>query len=132
MVWIEQLGRDIILMEASPPDGKVLGPVAYLQDPLDTVRDSSADTDAPEGLYAPANGFGLIWRGDMTGSPGYREVLGWGLGPAFEYDALLQCDDALPSGGRSWQTCYLQDPDGEVIVFDPLGRWYLWAEWNEG
>lgn len=23
-----------------------------------------------------------------------------------------------------WQTCYLQAPDGRVIVLPPLGSWY--------
>jgi hypothetical protein len=72
--------------------------------------------------------FGLVWRGDVSNSPGYRETLGWALAPEFGYEAIFQCDDALPSGGRSWQTCYLKGPDDEIIVFHPLGGWYLLSE----
>lgn len=38
------------------------------------------------------------------------------------------CDNAQPSGGRSWQTCYLQGPDGQVIVLHPLGGWHYLGE----
>jgi plastocyanin len=129
MIWIEQLGRYVILVEAPLHDDGTQAQVAYVQDPLETVRDTSVDITAPNGFHAPTSGFGLVWRGDVTGSPGYRETLGWALAPEFGYDTILQCDDALPSGGRSWQTCYLQGPDGEIIVLDPLDRWYLWNVW---
>jgi hypothetical protein len=132
MIWIEQLGRYVILEEEPLHDGDVRKRVTFVQDPLDVARDTSTDVAAPDGFYAPTSGLGLVWRGDVAGLPGYRETLGWALAPEFGYGATLQCDDALPSGGRSWQTCYLQGPDGETIVLDPLGRWYLWDGWKEG
>ena len=70
----------------------------------------------------------MRWRGDAAGSPGYRKSLGWALAPEFGYETIWQCDDAPPSGGRSWQTCMLRGPEGEVIVLDPLHRWTLWDE----
>jgi hypothetical protein len=126
MIWIEQPGRYIILEEELLNDDGVRKRVTFVQDPLDIVRDSSADVVAPDGLYAPRSGFGLVWRGNVVDSPGYHETLGWALAPEFGYEAIFQCDGALPSGGRSWQTCHLRSPDGEVIVLDPLGRWHLW------
>ena len=128
MVWLQEPGRYVILEE--PPTGEedTQGRVSYVSDPLDIVADTSADVAAPEGLYAPVSGFGLLWRGDVRDVPGYREELGWALAPEFGYDATLQCDDALPSGGRSWQTCYLEGPEGEAYVLDPLDRWYVWAQ----
>jgi hypothetical protein len=131
MIWIEQLGRYIILEQDPGHDDDVRGRVTYVRDPLDIIGDTSADVTAPDGLYAPTSGFGLVWRGDVAGSPGYRETLGWALAPEFGYHTLFQCDDALPSGGRSWQTCTLQGADGEIIVLDPLDRWYLWDGWEE-
>ena len=74
------------------------------------------------------SGFGLVWRGDVAQSPGFHQQLGWALAPEFGYDAILQCDDAVPSGGRSWQTCYLKGPGGEVIMLHPLGGWQLWSQ----
>jgi hypothetical protein len=128
MIWLEQLGRYVILDEALLYEQDVRKRVSFVHDPLEIVRDTSAEIDPPEGLYAPESGFGLVWRGDVSDSPGYRESLGWALAPEFGYEAVFQCDDALPSGGRSWRTCYLQGPDDEVIVFHPLGGWYLWGE----
>ncbi|NIO68455.1 MAG: hypothetical protein GTN71_05260 [Anaerolineae bacterium] len=128
MIWLEQLGRYIILDETLLQEQDVRKQVHYVHDPLEIIRDTSTEIHPPEGFYAPESGFGLVWRGDVSNSPGYRESLGWALAPEFGYEAIFQCDDALPSGGRSWQTCYLKGPDDEVIVFHPLGGWYLLSE----
>jgi len=128
MIWLEQPGRYIILSKAGVDGPGEKTQFYYVNDPLEIIRDTSADIDPPEDLYAPVSGFGLVWRGDVSHSPGYRETLGWALAPEFGCEAILQCDDALPSGGRSWQTCYLKGPDEEIIVLHPLGRWYLLDE----
>ncbi len=125
MIWLQRPGRYYILDDSTPYGGDLQRGLHIISDPLEILRDSSADTHPPDGLYAPVSGFGLVWRGDVTGSAGIRELLGWARAPEFGYDAILQCDDAPPSGGRSWQTCYLLGPAGEVIVFHPLGGWYL-------
>jgi hypothetical protein len=126
MIWIEQLGRYIILDQVSLGTQDARRPVYYVNDPLDIVRDTSAEIAPPVRLYAAEGRFGLVWRGDVSNSPGYRETLGWALAPEFGYEAIWQCDNGLPSG--SWQTCYLQGPDTEVIVFHLLGGWYLLGE----
>jgi len=128
MIWMEEPGRYFILMDRPSFEGDERKQVDVISDPLEITRDTSADVDPPQGLYAAQSGFGLVWRGDVEGSPGYRQHLGWAVAPEFAYEAVLQCDDARPSGGRSWQTCYLQGPDGEVIVLHPLGGWYLLQE----
>jgi hypothetical protein len=127
MIWLEEPGRYYILEGAPLFEGAERRRVEIIDDPLEMVRDTSSEVQAPPGLYAPVSGFGLVWRGDVAGSPGYRERLGWALEPEFGYEAVLQCDDALPSGGRSWQTCYLQGPDGDIFALHPLGGWYLLA-----
>jgi hypothetical protein len=128
MVWLEQPGRYYILDEALVHEEDGRKQVNTIDDPLDVVRDTSSEVSPPEGMYAPVSGFGLVWRGDVRDTPGYRQALGWALAPEFGYDATWQCDDALPSGGRSWQTCYLKGPEGEVIVLHPLGGWHLLGE----
>jgi hypothetical protein len=127
MIWLEEPGRYYILESASLFEGAERSRVEIIADPLKIVRDTWSEVQAPPGLHAPVSGFGLVWRGDVENSPGYRERLGWALAPEFGYEAILQCDDALPSGGRSWQTCYLQGPDGDIYVLHPLGGWYLLA-----
>jgi hypothetical protein len=127
IIWIEQLGRYIILDQVSIYTEDTRRLVYYVDDPLHIVRDTSAEVITPPvRLHAPEGEFGLIWRGDISNSPAYREVLGWALAPEFGYEAVWQCDNGLPSGNL--QTCYLQGPDNGIIVFDPLGGWYLLGE----
>ena len=127
MIWIEQPGRYIILDQVSSGTHDGRRPVYYVNEPLDIVRDTSAEaTTPPLRLSAPESEFGFIWRGDISNSPDYREVLGWALAPEFAYKAIWQCDDGLPSG--SGRTCYLQGPDAEVIRFHRFGGWNLLGE----
>jgi len=127
MIWLEDLGRYYILQDTPLYEDAERNRLDIILDPLDITGDTSSEIQPPPSLYAPVSGFGLVWRGDVAQSPGFREQLGWALAPEFGYDAILQCDDAAPSGGRSWQTCYLKGPGGEVIVLHPLGGWQLWS-----
>ncbi len=128
MIWLENPGRYYVLQDVPLYEDAERNELDIINDPLEIVRDTSSEIQPPPGLYAPVSGFGLVWRGDVAQSPGFREQLGWALAPEFGYDAILQCDDARPSGGRSWQTCYLKGPEGEVVVLHPLGGWELRAE----
>lgn len=125
MIWLQNLGRYIILDEVQAVPGGERKQVYYVHDPLELTGDSSGDVTPPEGMFAPSSGFGFVWRGDASNSPGFRDILGWAIAPESGYDAVFQCDNAPPSGGRSWQTCYLRGPGGELIVFHPLGGWNL-------
>ena len=127
MIWTEELGRYLILEDALLVEGEARKRLSTIYDPLEIVQDTSGQVEPPGGLLAPVSGFGLVWRGDVSGSPGYQESIGWALAPEFGYQAIFQCDDARPSGGRSWVTCHLLGPDGEIIVLHPLGGWYLWG-----
>ena len=128
MIWLEEPGRYYVLQNAPLYEDAERDKLDLINDPLEITGDTSSEFQAPEGLHAPVSGFGLIWRGDISQSPGFHEQLGWGLAPEFGYDAILQCDNAAPSGGRSWQTCYLKGPDGAVIMLHPLGGWQRWSE----
>jgi len=128
MIWIEQLGRYVILVETPMYEGDIRKQVYYVQDPLEITQDTSAEIEPPEGFYAPESGFGLVWRGDVSNSPGYRDSLSWALAPEFGYEAIYQCDLGQVAGGRFWQRCYLTTPDNEVVFFHPLGGWYLLSE----
>jgi hypothetical protein len=128
MIWLEMPGRYYVLQDAPLYEDADRNRLDIISDPLDIVRDTSSEVQPPSGLYVPVSGFGLVWRGDVAQSPGFREEVGWALAPEFGYEAILQCDDARPSGGRSWQTCYLTGPEGEVMVLHPLGGWQLWSQ----
>lgn len=129
MIWVEQQpGRYYILEQAQVVAGDARKRLGVIYDPLEITGDTAAEIDPPEGLFAPESGFGLVWRGDVAQSEGYRDRLGWALEPEFGYETVFQCDNAQPSGGRSWQTCYLQGPDGRVIVLHPLGGWHYLGE----
>ncbi len=99
MIWMEQLGRYFILEETLLYEEDVRKSVHYVYDPLEIIRDTSAEVNPLEGLYAPEGGFGFVWRGDASDAPGYRESLGWALAPQFEYEAIFQCDDATRQVG---------------------------------
>jgi hypothetical protein len=128
MIWIEQLGRYVILSETPLYEGETRKRVDNVYDPLEITHDTSIEVHPPPGLYAPESGFGLVWRGDVGNSPGYRELFGWALAPEFGYEALYQCNEGYPSGGIFWQLCFLKGPDDEIIFFHPLGGWYLLSE----
>lgn len=128
MIWIEQLGRYFILEEALLYKEDVRKGAYYVNDPLEIIRDTLAEVRPPEGLHAPQSGFGLVWRGDVSNSPGYRESLGWALAPEFGYQAIYQCDPGQVTGGRFWQRCYLTTPGNELVFLHPLGGWYALDE----
>lgn len=128
MIWLEELGRYYVLHDTPLDEDADRNKLDIILDPLEITGDTSSAFQPPQDLYAPVSGFGLVWRGDVAQSPGFHEQFGWALAPEFGYDAILQCDNAPPSGGRSWQTCYLKGPDGEVLMLHPLGGWQLWLQ----
>jgi hypothetical protein len=124
MIWMEQPGEYVILKQ-NFEYSELQKQLDRIKDPLEIIRNTSADIPAPpQGLYAPESGFGLVWRGDVNGSPGYRQALGWALEPEFGYEAVYQCDPGYVSSGMFWQFCYLERPDGEVVFFHPYGGWW--------
>jgi hypothetical protein len=128
MIWLDTPGRYYVFVEEPLYAGEERKHLDQINDPLNITNDASQGLEPPQDLYAPVSGFGLVWRGDIKQSSGYRKILGWALEPEFGYQAILQCDDALPSGGQNWQTCYLRGPGGDVFVLHPLGGWYTLAE----
>ncbi len=127
MIWLKESGHYFILENQHVAPGDIRHPLNTVVDPLDITRNPEGSVMPPTGLFAPTSGFGLIWRGDVTQSTGFRDQLGWALQPESSYEAVYQCDDATPSGGRVWQTCYLTMPDGQIIAMLSTGAWF----WHE-
>ncbi len=119
MVWLDDPGRYIAFIGQpldQAPKGQRFSTVVT-DDPLQIVADTSGDYDPPSGLYAPASGFGYVWRGDTAGMDPMLAYLGWATAPETGVTADFQCDDAVPTSGGAInpQSCYLQLPGGEVI-----------------
>jgi hypothetical protein len=127
LIWLKEPGRYFILENQNVAPGDIRRPLSTVADPLEVTGNTADSVKPPAGLFAPTNGFGLIWRGDVEQSLGFRDQLGWALQPEFGYEAKYQCDDATPSGGRVWQTCYLTLPDGQIIALLSTGAWF-WRE----
>jgi hypothetical protein len=124
LIWLKEPGRYFILENQNVAPGDIRRPLSTVADPLEVTGNTADSVKPPAGLFAPTNGFGLIWRGDVEQSLGFRDQLGWALQPEFGYEAKYQCDDATPSGGRVWQTCYLTLPDGQIIALLSTGAWF--------
>ena len=127
LIWLKTPGRYFILENQNVAPGDIRRPLSTIADPLTVSRQTADTVKPPANLYAPTSGFGLIWRGDVEASSGFRAQLGWALQPEVGYEASYQCDDAAPSGGRVWQTCYLTVPSGQIIAALSTGAWY-WRE----
>ncbi len=128
MIWLKEPGRYFILKNQNVAPGDIRRPLSAIVDPLNITRNTEGSVMPPAGLFAPTSGFGLIWRGDVEGSSGFRDQLGWALQPESCYEATYQCDDATPSGGRVWQTCYLSLPDGQIVALLSTGAWFWRSE----
>jgi hypothetical protein len=71
----------------------------------------------PEHLWEPVRGFGMAWRGE-GGIAAARDRLGWAKSEEYGFGTAYQCD---ASG-----TCYLQAPDGVIVLRADRGEWHSW------
>ena len=96
------------------------GSYRTFNDPLQITQEEEPPVeDPPAGLQAPVSGFGLLWRGQVAGSDGLRDRLGWALAPEYNFDAVWQTE-ARPENART----FLQGPGGQVLVLHlGLSRW---------
>ncbi len=128
MIWLKEPGRYFMLENQPVAPGDIRRPLSTIADPLNITRNTEGSVQPPGGRVAPTSGFGLIWRGDINESAGFRDQLGWALQPESGYQATYQCDDATPSGGRVWQTCYLTMPNDQIIATLSTGAWFWRAD----
>ncbi|HLY27330.1 MAG TPA: hypothetical protein VKQ72_13375 [Aggregatilineales bacterium] len=78
------------------------------------MPDSDPTIAAPQGMFQPVRGFGLVWRGQV----GVRDRLGWATAAEASYQGALQIDT---DGNR-----YVQGPSGEVYALSAdFKRWML-------
>jgi DNA-binding beta-propeller fold protein YncE len=74
--------RDTRLIVATFADGKVM---TYQDFWREGMPDHACEADAPEGLWQPIRGFGLIWC-----QPSVRESLGWAVQPESAFTSTYQ------------------------------------------
>lgn len=113
MVWIEEENKIIYSNYEGTRHGVVSD--TYVHD-VDLVSDPSLTP--PAGMIQPDYGFGKVWRT----IPGARDLLGWAITPAFDYEVRHQTsvseDDTfvefvtLRNGGR----IIIQHPDPTWII----------------
>ena len=123
MIWMEQTGQIFVFYD----DGGRYGGFIYraYEAVPDAWSPGMPEDDPsivpPEGLYQPVRGFGVAWREPEGVYYHRRERLGWAVEPEFPITTAYQCNSA-----PRYATCYLQGPDG-VIVLEPEGTgWHLW------
>jgi hypothetical protein len=77
--------------------------------------------EPPQGYYQPIRGFYMAWA-----EPDYitfhaRERLGWATDREFPLTVSYQCDS-----DPSAPNCYLQGPDGVILMLPGFSTWSLW------
>jgi hypothetical protein len=75
--------------------------------------DNRGEESPPPGLFEPVSGFGLVWRGEVTGTDDLSALLGWAIEPEFGFDTAYQCKMSCDS----YWDCYLKGPEGELFHF---------------
>jgi hypothetical protein len=127
--WIIWSGNSyLILADQSSYEGKYIDMVL---DPLTVVEDTSAQYVAPLGLLAPTSGIGIVWRGDIAGSTGYADLLGWARAPEFPYNPIYQCWALRNTSTLSNTACYLTHPDGGIIELVVSGGTHFYWQMHD-
>jgi len=128
MIWNEALDEYDILFDhhlaaaESPQGTSSLTSLRIIKGPLDLKPGASADNRVaetpPPGRLEPVSGFGLLWRGEVTGTEDLRAALGWALAPEYGFDTVYQC---AMNCGAYWD-CYLRGPEAEGAAAKPNGE----------
>ncbi len=122
MIWVEALDEFYVLLDhdqhiTDSQGTSSLTSLRIIRGPLELKPGASVDhrvaETPPPGLFEPISGFGLLWRGEVTGTETIRPALGWAKAPEYGFDTAYQC---AISCGANWD-CYLQGPKEEVFHF---------------
>lgn len=115
MLWLEDRDEYYIFLYGDPASSQVL---RFVAGPLRFKPGASWENriglTPPPGLVEPISGFGLLWRGEVYGSEGLREQLGWAVENEFGYETQTQCEAGVATG---W-SCYLRTPEGTILNYE--------------
>lgn len=120
MIWIEALDEFLVFLDDHT--------YYHVVGPLQLKPGASVDNrlgGAPQGLYEPVSGFGLLWRGEVAGAETLRDSLGWAVQPEYAFDTVYQ-----RGFETNWRLVdrYVRHPDGAVIHF--FRQVYLGPRWD--
>jgi hypothetical protein len=121
MIWVEALDTYYVFLNhdenvTERDEGwSTLTSLRIIEGPLELKPGASPDNRAeerpPDGLVEPVSGFGLVWRGEVTGTEDLRPVMGWAVEPEFGFDTTFQCEMSCDT----YWDCYLQGPEREIF-----------------
>lgn len=118
MIWLPP--RDMIFVLFTDTSGS-----AYLM-LTDNWQEGMPESDPaivpPAGYYQPVRGFGLVWREPDGVIYNVRSRLGWATAPEFQFSTAYQCNSA-----PRYTTCYLQGPDGVIVLLPERSGWTIWT-----
>jgi hypothetical protein len=77
--------------------------------------------EPPHGYYQPIRGFYMAWAEPDAIVFHARERLGWATDQEFPLTVSYQCDS-----DPSAPNCYLQGPDGVIMMLPGFSSWSLW------
>jgi len=117
MIWVSSLDAIFVLFD----DGQ--SPHwDQLNDPWqEGFAEPTADPEKPDHLYQPVRGFGMVWRG-VGNYYAPADRLGWAKEEEFGIQTAYQCDSA-----PKYNTCYLQSPEGVIVLEPERSGWHLWV-----
>jgi hypothetical protein len=113
MLWNQSNGvYEVLTYQQTSTTGPIYSAFEFF-DPLNVQGDSSGSVGTPPpDLFAPINGFGSIWRGDVPGASWVRGAFGWAVTQESGYEATIQCGN---EPNRPHSGCFMSMPDGWVI-----------------
>lgn len=127
MIWMKQPDRFYVFYNENPQAFE------WIEAPYRFKPGASADKRVgetpPFGLLEPVSGFGQLWRGEIEGVQNVRQRLGWAREPEFDFNTEFQCE-RFSATFRLW-TCYLQSPNGKLLVLGPdstAQARFIWKE----
>ncbi len=132
MIWVQDTDTFYVFFSQPNQAGQTYFiSTTGLQYPPGALSHRTGETP-PAGLYEPVSGFGLIWRGEAEwpDAADARQRLGWATEPEFGFDTAYQCETEF--GPHLWD-CFLQAPDGEVLLLRPDSTaqvHFLWSVWK--
>lgn len=120
MIWVEQSDAFLVFLD-DHTFWRFTAPLAFKPGASEENRVGGA----PQGLFEPVSGFGLLWRGEVDGAEDLRAQLGWALAPEFGFQTVTQRGIET-----TWHFLdrYLRAPDGRVIYY--FRQVYLGPRWD--